>query len=166
MKTSPDSVEVSLEVNGAPRVTRVEPRRTLADVLREELGLTGTHVSCEVGTCGACTVLVDGEPARSCLLLAVQADGRAVTTVEGLEKDEELSSLQAAFWDEHATQCGFCTPGMLMLASWLLATDAAPSESYVRDVLSANLCRCTGYEDIVRAVVRAAMPATDSGADR
>jgi carbon-monoxide dehydrogenase small subunit len=163
--TSSDGLEVSLEVNGTLRSTRAEPRRTLADVLREELGLTGTHVSCEVGTCGACTVLVDGEPARSCLLLAVQADGRAVTTVEGLEEDGELSSLQTAFWDEHATQCGFCTPGMLMLASWLLATDPAPSEDHVREVLSANLCRCTGYEDIVRAVVRAAMPATDAGTE-
>jgi carbon-monoxide dehydrogenase small subunit len=161
--TSPDRLEVSLEVNGAPRSTRVEPRRTLADVLRDEFRLTGTHVSCEVGTCGACTVLVDGEPARSCLLLAVQADGRKVTTVEGLGDDGELSSLQTAFWDEHATQCGFCTPGMLMLASWLLATAPAPSENLVRDVLSANLCRCTGYEDIIRAVLRTPMPPTDKG---
>ena len=161
--TSPERLEVTLEVNDASRTTRVEPRQTLADVLRDELGLTGTHVSCEVGTCGACTVLVDGEPARSCLLLAVQADGRKVTTVEGLEDDGELSPLQIAFWDEHASQCGFCTPGMLMLASWLLTTYPDPSEDDVRDVLSANLCRCTGYEDIVRAVVRAPIRPTGNG---
>jgi aerobic carbon-monoxide dehydrogenase small subunit len=160
--TSPDGVDVSLKVNGDVRLARVEPRRTLADVLRDDLRLTGTHVSCEVGSCGACTILLDGEPARSCLLLAVQVDGREVTTVEGLTEGDELSPLQTAFWDEHATQCGFCTPGMLMLASWLLATDPAPSEGRVRDVLSSNLCRCTGYEDIIRAVLRAVTPPADT----
>jgi aerobic carbon-monoxide dehydrogenase small subunit len=135
---------------------RVEPRCSLADFLREHLGLTGTHVGCEHGVCGACTVLVDGRSARSCLLLAVQLEGAAVTTIEGLTPAEGLSRLQEAFRACHALQCGFCTPGMIVAATELLANNASPSADEIRDGLSGNLCMCTGYVNIVRAVHQAA----------
>lgn len=146
-----------ITVNGAAFDLEIEPRRLLADVLREELGLTGTHLGCEHGVCGACTVLIDGQAARSCLTLAVQAEGAQVTTVEGLAGvDGSLHPLQDAFRVEHALQCGFCTPGMLMLAVDVLGEVAAGRTADVRHAMGANLCRCTGYEGIVRAVERVA----------
>jgi carbon-monoxide dehydrogenase small subunit len=135
----------------------VEPRLTLADFLREELRLTGTHLGCEHGVCGACTVLVEGRTARSCLMLAVQANGKEVRTVEGLAPAGELNPLQAAFWDKHGLQCGYCTPGVLMTLTELLAINPSPSEAEVRDALSGHLCRCTGYQNIVAAALEAAM---------
>ncbi len=151
------TVPVSLRVNGAPREGRCAPRKLLVDFLREDLGLTGTHVGCEHGICGACTILVDGEAARSCLMLAVQADGAEITTIEGLMKDGQLHPLQEAFREHHGLQCGFCTPGMLLTALDLLRVKPDPSEAEVREGLSAVLCRCTGYHGIVKAV-RAAAP--------
>jgi carbon-monoxide dehydrogenase small subunit len=149
-------IDVELTVNGTVRHGRVEPRRTLADFLREDLGLTGTHLGCEHGVCGACTVIVDGEPARSCLMLAVQARGCEVRTVEGLAEDGRMNALQQAMWDEHGFQCGFCTPGFLMQITALLAENPVPTETEIRAALSGNLCRCTGYESIVNGVRRAA----------
>jgi carbon-monoxide dehydrogenase small subunit len=135
----------------------VEPRRLLADLLREDLGLTGTHLGCEHGVCGACTVLLDGETVRSCLLFAVQANGRTVMTVEGLaQPDGSLHPIQAAFWEQHGLQCGFCTPGFLMTTYELLHANATPSEAEIRAAISGNLCRCTGYQNIVRSVQSAA----------
>ena len=150
---------VRLTVNGAAFEREVEPRRLLVDFLREDLGLTGTHAGCEHGVCGACTVLLDGDSARSCLTLAVQADGAQVETVEGLGTVEALHPLQRAFREHHALQCGFCTPGMLMTALDLLRKTPLPTEREIRDGLSGNLCRCTGYEHIVRAVRAAATEA-------
>ncbi len=150
------SFDVELTVNGVPRRGSVEARRTLADFLREDLGLTGTHLGCEHGVCGACTVLVDGEPARSCLMLAVQARGADVRTVEGLAPDGEMNRLQEAMWDSHGFQCGFCTPGFLMQITALLAESPEPTEAEVREALSGNICRCTGYENIVDGVLLAA----------
>ena len=147
---------VRLTVNGTVFEREVEPRRLLADFLREDLGLTGTHVGCEHGVCGACTVLLDGDSARSCLTLAVQADGAEIETVEGLGTMDALHPLQRAFREHHALQCGFCTPGMLMTALDLLRKHPSPSDEEIRDGLSGNLCRCTGYEHIVRAVRAAA----------
>jgi carbon-monoxide dehydrogenase small subunit len=152
-----DRAVVRLTVNGTAREGRCEPRRLLVDFLREDLGLTGTHVGCEHGICGACTVLVDGVAARSCLLLAVQADGAEIRTVEGLAEDGRLHPLQEAFREHHGLQCGFCTPGMLLTALDLLAVHPEPSEAQIREGLSAVLCRCTGYHGIVEAV-RAAAP--------
>ena len=146
------SQEISMTVNGRTEIRTVETRKLLVDFLREELGLTGTHVGCEHGICGACTVLVDGEAARACLMLAVQADGADITTVEGLAHHGELHPLQKAFGQCHALQCGFCTPGMLMPAYDLLQTHPQPSEEEIRQGLSAVLCRCTGYQGIVEAV--------------
>ena len=146
------SQEISMTVNGRTEIRTVETRKLLVDFLREELGLTGTHVGCEHGICGACTVLVDGEAARACLMLAVQADGADITTVEGLAHHGELHPLQKAFGQCHALQCGFCTPGMLMTAYDLLQTHPQPSEEEIRQGLSAVLCRCTGYQGIVEAV--------------
>ncbi len=144
-------------VNGVPRQLEVEPRHTAVDVLREQLGLTGTHAGCEHGVCGACTILVDDEPVRSCLLFAVQLEGCTVTTVEALASPEgELHPLQDSFSAHHALQCGFCTPGMLLTALDLLARNPDPTRSEVRQALSANLCRCTGYQQIVDAVMDAA----------
>ena len=143
-------------VNGAAFEREVEPRRLLADFLREDLGLTGTHVGCEHGVCGACTILLDGDSARSCLTLAVQADGAEVETVEGLGTVDALHPLQRAFREHHALQCGFCTPGMLMAALDLLRKHPSPTDREIREGLSGNLCRCTGYEHIVRAVRAAA----------
>jgi carbon-monoxide dehydrogenase small subunit len=148
--------EVELTVNGTPRQGSVEPRRTLADFLREDLGLTGTHLGCEHGVCGACTVLVNGEPARSCLMLAVQARGADVLTVEGLASDGVMNPLQQAMWESHGFQCGFCTPGFLMQISALLTENPDPAEAEIREALSGNLCRCTGYESIINGVLRAA----------
>jgi len=154
---APGPVSVRLTVNGAAREGRCPPRKLLVDFLREDLGLTGTHVGCEHGVCGACTILVDGEAARSCLMLAVQANGAELTTIEGLMKDGVLHPLQEAFREHHALQCGFCTPGMLLTALDLLRTNPDPDEAEVRAGLSAVLCRCTGYHGIVKAV-RAAAP--------
>jgi carbon-monoxide dehydrogenase small subunit len=148
--------EITLTVNGVPREGRCESRKLLVDFLREDLELTGTHVGCEHGICGACTVLVNGEAARSCLMLAVQADGAQITTVEGLMREGQLHPLQAAFREHHGLQCGFCTPGMLLTALDLLRTNPAPSEDEVREGISAVLCRCTGYHGIVKAVRAAA----------
>ncbi len=148
---------VRVTVNGVPHEASVEARRTLTDFIREDLRLTGTHVGCEHGVCGACTVLLDGEPVRACLMLAVQARGRSVTTVEGLAApDGTLTPLQAAFQRHHALQCGFCTPGMLMTATALLKENPCPTEDEVRDALAGNICRCTGYVQIVEAVMDAA----------
>lgn len=160
-ETGPSQVvKIDLTVNGERRSGRAEPRKTLADFLREDLGLTGTHLGCEHGVCGACTVMVDGEPARSCLVLAVQASGCEVGTVEGLGSPESLGPLQRALWDHHSFQCGFCTPGFLMQITALLAENPHPTEPEVREALSGNLCRCTGYESIVDGVLAAAERAT------
>jgi aerobic carbon-monoxide dehydrogenase small subunit len=151
-------------VNGEPVSIDAEPRRTLADALRENLGLTGTHLGCEHGVCGACTVLVDGEPVRSCLIFAVQADGCSVTTVEGLAgSDGALHPLQRAFCAHHGLQCGFCTPGMLMSALYLLNREPEPSRERIRDELSGNICRCTGYTGIIDAVEAAAREIREAG---
>jgi aerobic-type carbon monoxide dehydrogenase small subunit (CoxS/CutS family) len=146
---------VCLTVNGVAYERDVEPRLLLSDFLRQTLGLTGTHVGCEHGVCGACTILFDDEPARSCIMLAVQADGHAVQTVEGLSPDGTmLNPLQSAFRERHALQCGFCTPGVLMTLTAFLRDNPYPTEPEIRDALSANLCRCTGYQHIVEAVTR------------
>jgi carbon-monoxide dehydrogenase small subunit len=130
----------------------IEPRRTLADVLRDDCCLTGTHLGCEHGVCGACTVLVDGKPVRSCLMFGVQAEGKEIRTVEGLADGDTLHPLQQAFWENHGLQCGFCTPGFLMLAAGALEENPDMSDDEIKDVLSSNLCRCTGYQNIVKAV--------------
>jgi aerobic-type carbon monoxide dehydrogenase small subunit (CoxS/CutS family) len=153
----PDQLAIRLTVNGQARDGRCEPRKLLVDFLREDLGLTGTHVGCEHGVCGACTVLVNGEAARSCLMLAVQADGAELLTVEGLMRDGALHPLQQAFHEHHGLQCGFCTPGMLLTALDLLRTNPEPTETEIRHGLSAVLCRCTGYQGIVNAVAAAAV---------
>ncbi|MDE0050019.1 MAG: (2Fe-2S)-binding protein [Rhodospirillales bacterium] len=152
--TTPRTVE--LVVNGERRAADAEPRTLLSDFLREGLGLTGTHVGCEHGVCGACTVLVNGEAARSCLMLAVQADGAEVRTIEGLGGIDDMHPLQEAFWEKHGLQCGFCTPGMLMTAVELLESTPNPSLDDIREAMSSNLCRCTGYQTIVEAVQAAA----------
>jgi carbon-monoxide dehydrogenase small subunit len=151
--------EVEMKVNGIAYHETVEPRRLLVDFLRDHLGLTGTHIGCEHGVCGACTVLVDGQSVRACLMLAVQADGAEVTTVEGLARDGKLHPLQEAFWEHHALQCGFCTPGMLLTAYELLQTNRKPEPDAIRDAIAGNLCRCTGYQNIVTAVQAAAQAA-------
>ena len=146
---------VSLEVNGEQIEYEVPTRRLLVHLLRDDLGLTGTHIGCDTGNCGACTVHLNGEPVKSCMMLAVQAEGTAITTVEGLAADGELTALQHAFNEHHALQCGYCTPGMLMSATALLASNPHPSEEDVRYALQGNICRCTGYVNIVDAVVSA-----------
>jgi aerobic-type carbon monoxide dehydrogenase small subunit (CoxS/CutS family) len=151
-----EPVTVRLTVNGVAREGRCPPRKLLVDFLREDLALTGTHVGCEHGICGACTILVDGEAARSCLMLAVQADGAELTTVEGLMSDGALHPLQEAFREHHGLQCGFCTPGMLLTALDLLRVHPEPTEDDIREGLSAVLCRCTGYHGIIKAVQAAA----------
>jgi carbon-monoxide dehydrogenase small subunit len=149
-------MNISLTVNGQSRTAEVEPRKTLADVLREDLDLTGTHLGCEHGVCGACTVLFDGEPVRSCLVLGVQARDHEITTIEGLaDSSGALNHLQEALRDSHAFQCGFCTPGFVMQITALLQENPAPTEAEVRAALSGNLCRCTGYETIVNGVLAA-----------
>jgi carbon-monoxide dehydrogenase small subunit len=148
---------ISITVNGKTEERTMEPRLLLSDFLRHELGLTGTHVGCEHGVCGACTVLFDGQPVRSCLLFAVQANGHEIMTVEGLAQSmDDLHPLQQAFWDSHGLQCGFCTPGILMTLLPFLAENPQPTETAVREALSGNLCRCTGYQHIVDAVLLAA----------
>ena len=147
------SRSVSVEVNGEQIEYEVPTRRLLVHFLRDDLGLTGTHIGCDTGNCGACTVHVNGEPVKSCMLLAVQADGTKIATVEGLASDGELAALQQAFNEHHALQCGYCTPGMLMSATALLAQNPHPSEEEVRVAIQGNICRCTGYVNIVEAVV-------------
>ena len=149
-------ISIRLTVNGATREARCEPRKLLVDVLREDFGLTGTHVGCEHGICGACTILINGEAARSCLMLAVQADGAELMTIEGLAQDGKLHPLQEAFREHHGLQCGFYTPGMLMTALDLLRTNPEPTEAEIREGISAVLCRCTGYQNIIKAVEAAA----------
>ncbi|MFC9454508.1 (2Fe-2S)-binding protein [Streptomyces sp. NPDC056983] len=151
-------MHIGLSINGSRHELEVEPRRTLADALREDVGLTGTHLGCEHGVCGACTVLVDGTPVRACLMLAVQADGTSVTTVEGLAPEGgALHPLQQAFTEHHGLQCGFCTPGMLLTALDLLHREPRPCRERIREELSGNICRCTGYLGIVDAVEAAAV---------
>ena len=146
-------VEITLNVNGRAYAVTVPPRMTLVDCLRDVLRLTGTHVGCEHGICGACSVMFDGEPVRSCLMFAVQADGHAITTVEGLaDEDGQISDLQDSFWECHAMQCGYCTPGMLVASQALLAENPNPDDGDIREAISGNLCRCTGYQQIVEAV--------------
>ena len=147
---------VELTINGDRYERVIEVRMTLADFLRHEIGLTGTHVGCEHGVCGACTILLNGDAVRSCLFLAVQADGCDLTTIEGLGRGTELSSLQLAFHEEHALQCGFCTPGFLVMAHAFLKETPKPTEAQVRNALSGNICRCTGYMPIIKAVMKAA----------
>jgi len=147
-----DRIPVTISVNGTSYARDVEPRDLLVYFLRDDLGLTGTHVGCDTSQCGACTVLVDDRPVKSCTMFAVQADGRSLQTVEGLALNGQLHPLQQAFWDEHGLQCGFCTSGMLMTAAALLAENPRPSEAEIRKGLEGNLCRCTGYTNIVRAV--------------
>jgi len=149
-------MHVTITVNGIPSEAEVEPRLLLVHHLRDDLGLTGTNIGCDTSSCGACTVLLDGESVKSCTVLAAQADGHAVTTIEGLADGPELHPLQKAFHEQHALQCGFCTPGMVMASASLLKDDPDPSEDAVRRGLEGNLCRCTGYENIVRAVLAAA----------
>jgi aerobic-type carbon monoxide dehydrogenase small subunit (CoxS/CutS family) len=156
---------MGLRVNGRPEFGRAQPRVTLAEFLREELGLTGTHVGCEQGVCGACTVVVDGVAVRSCLVFAVQAEGCEVETVEGLAGDDGLHPLQQAFWDAQALQCGFCTPGFLMTALVALRERTDWDRADLRERLSGNLCRCTGYEPILDAVLAAAEAARDPGGE-
>jgi aerobic carbon-monoxide dehydrogenase small subunit len=154
---------ISLTVNGTRRDLDVEPRRLLVQVLREDLGLTGTHVGCDTSQCGACTVIMDGDAVKSCTVLGVQADGASVTTVEGLTPADGLHPIQNAFWEEHGLQCGFCTPGMIMTAADLLSKNAHPSDGEIRHALAGNYCRCTGYHNIVGAI-RAAADAMSAGA--
>ena len=150
------SVQVSVTVNGAERSAEIEPRLLLVHFLRETLGLTGTHVGCDTSNCGACTVHLNGEAVKSCTLLAAQADGAEVTTIEGMGTEGALHPLQEAFWEHHGLQCGYCTPGMIMAAADLLERNPDPSEREVREALAGNLCRCTGYHNIVKAVQAAA----------
>jgi len=147
---------ITLTINGKDYRVTVEPRRTLVDVIRDDCGLTGTHIGCEHGVCGSCTVLLDGEPVRACLMFAVQADRRSIRTVEGLQQGGQLHPLQQAFMRHHALQCGFCTPGFLMLALGALEKKLDLDDEELVEMLSANLCRCTGYENIVKAVRAAA----------
>ncbi len=149
-------VDVALSVNGRSYALRLEPRRTLLDAIRDECGLTGTHMGCEHGVCGACTVLLDGDPVRACLMFAVQAEGSAIRTVEGLANGDDLHPVQRAFIAHHGVQCGFCTPGFLMLATGILEREPDIGDDELLEVLSSNLCRCTGYQGIV-AAVRAAL---------
>jgi aerobic carbon-monoxide dehydrogenase small subunit len=154
--TGSDSIPVTLKVNGRTYRVFAEPRRLLSDVLREDCGLTGTHVGCEHGVCGACTILFDDAPARACLLYAVQAQGHAITTIEAFAANGELSVVQQALHEEHGLQCGFCTPGIVVTMEAWLDRHPDPTEAEIRDALSGNLCRCTGYHNIVAAVMKAA----------
>jgi carbon-monoxide dehydrogenase small subunit len=149
-------IQLSIKVNGRLRKAQVEPRTLLVHFLREQLNLTGTHVGCDTSQCGACTVLVDGRSAKSCTMFAVQVDGSDVTTIEGLAKDGQLHPLQNGFWEEHGLQCGYCTPGMIMAGVNLLGENPNPNEREIREGLSGNFCRCTGYQHIVNAVQNAA----------
>jgi carbon-monoxide dehydrogenase small subunit len=157
------SEHITFVVNGTSRELDVEPRRMLVQALREDLDLTGTHVGCDTSQCGACTVHVDGHAIKSCTMLAVQADGSEIKTIEGMETGDTLHPLQAAFWEKHGLQCGFCTPGMIMTAADLLARNADPTDDEIRHAIEGNFCRCTGYQNIV-AAVRAAAEAMRTGA--
>jgi carbon-monoxide dehydrogenase small subunit len=148
--------KISVTVNGRTESSEVEPRRLLVHWIRESLGLTGTHVGCDTTSCGACTVLLDGKPVKSCTVFAVQADGRRVTTVEGLQRDGQLHPVQEGFKEEHGLQCGFCTPGMMLVAAALLEDNPSPTAEEIRWAISGNLCRCTGYQNIVKAIQWAA----------
>jgi carbon-monoxide dehydrogenase small subunit len=161
------TIHVSVTVNGERREADVEPRYLLVHLLRDTFGLTGTHIGCDSSNCGACTVHVDGMSAKSCTMLAVQVDGREVKTIEGMADGASLHPLQQAFWDQHGLQCGFCTPGMIMQAAWLLEQNAAPSEGEIREGIAGNLCRCTGYVNIVKSIQQAAdtMRAADAPAE-
>jgi aerobic carbon-monoxide dehydrogenase small subunit len=150
------TVPVAMRVNGVEHQLDAEPRLLLVHALRDHLGLTGTHVGCDTSNCGACTVHLDGQPVKSCTVLAVQADGASVTTIEGMAKDGELHPLQEAFWNDHGLQCGYCTPGMIMAAAGLLERNPNPTEEEVRHALEGNLCRCTGYHNIVKSILDAA----------
>ena len=152
-----DKTSITLNINGRSYAIAVEPRRTLVDAIREDCGQTGTHIGCEHGVCGACTVIVNGEPVRSCLMFAVQADGKEIRTIEGLAKGDVLHPMQQAFMDNHGLQCGFCTPGFLMLAVGVLEREPDISDDDLLDVLSSNLCRCTGYQNIIKSVRQAAV---------
>jgi aerobic carbon-monoxide dehydrogenase small subunit len=151
------TIDIAVRVNGKLRIASVPPRLLLSDFIRQNLSLPGTHVGCEHGVCGCCTIIVDGAPARSCLMFAVQADGSEISTVESLGKVDALHPIQQAFWEEHGLQCGFCTPGMLMLAQDLLQRNPNPTEEEIRDVVSDNLCRCTGYQNIIASIQKAAV---------
>ena len=151
-----DRIRITVTVNGAPYVREVEPRLLLVQFIREQSGLTGTHIGCDTSYCGACTVLLNGLPIKSCTMLAVQADGYEIRTVEGLEKEGKLHALQDAFSEHHALQCGYCTPGMLMSACHLLETNARPTDLEIRKSIQGNLCRCTGYSNIIKAISSAA----------
>jgi len=157
-------LDFELTVNGERHAVRAEPRKLLCDVLREDCRLTGTHVGCEHGVCGACTVLIDGRPARACLTYAVQMQGHEITTIEAVAKDGKPSALQQALHEAHGLQCGFCTPGIVMTFEAYLKENPRPSEEAVREVLSGNLCRCTGYQNIVAAILRVAQAASDGKA--
>jgi carbon-monoxide dehydrogenase small subunit len=148
--------QIRVKINGTDHKAEVESRLLLVHLLRESLSMTGTHIGCDTTHCGACTVLLDGVPVKSCTVLAVQADGRAVTTVEGLEQDGKLHAIQNGFWQEHGLQCGFCTPGMMLTSAALLAGNPDPSEAQIRQAISGNLCRCTGYVNIIKSVQHAA----------
>jgi carbon-monoxide dehydrogenase small subunit len=152
-----NKADITLTINGRDHSILVESRRTLADAIREECGQTGTHIGCEHGVCGACTVIVNGEPVRSCLMFAVQAAGKSIRTVEGLAKGDEMHPMQRAFMEHHGLQCGFCTPGFLMLAVGVLEREPHISDEDLIDMLSSNLCRCTGYQNIIKAVRAAAI---------
>lgn len=152
----------SISVNGIPRETNLEPRTLLVQYLRDELGLTGTHIGCETSQCGACSVLLDGEVVKSCTILAVQADGAEVTTIEGLAPPGMLHPVQRAFWSEHGVQCGFCTPGMILSTVALLNESPTPDEDQIRHALEGNICRCTGYQNIVKSVQRSAAALQES----
>ncbi len=156
-------LKIRLKINGEEREAEVEPRLLLVHLIRETLGLTGTHIGCDTSNCGACTVLLDGKPIKSCTIFAVQADGREIMTVEGLAKDGELHPIQEGFWQEHGLQCGFCTPGMLMTGYAFLQQNANPSEDEIRQAISGNLCRCTGYVNIVKSVEYAARKLQEGG---
>ncbi len=147
---------IALVVNGVHHELEVEPRRMLVQVIREDLDLTGTHIGCDTSQCGACTVLVDGRAVKSCTMLAVQADGSSITTIEGLAPDGGLHAIQQAFWEKHGLQCGFCTPGMIMAAADLLARNPDPTDQEIRHAIEGNVCRCTGYQNIVAAIREAA----------
>ncbi|MFP3162418.1 glyceraldehyde dehydrogenase subunit gamma [Acidianus sp.] len=149
-----EKVKIRLKINGKDYETEVEPRKLLVHVLRD-LGFTSVHVGCDTSNCGACTVVMNGKSVKSCTVLAIQADGREILTVEGLSKDGKLHPIQEAFWDKHALQCGYCTPGMIMQSYWLLSENPSPSEDEIREGLAGNLCRCTGYQNIIEAVKEA-----------
>ena len=156
---------VSVTVNGEVREAEVEPRLLLVHLLRDVFRLTGTHIGCDTSNCGACTIIVDGQSAKACTMLAVQAEGRHIQTIEGMATVAGLHPLQQGFWDQHGLQCGFCTPGMIMQASWLLGQNPSPTEAEIREGISGNLCRCTGYVNIVKAIQQAAGVLTASAAE-